>query len=126
MIITAVAISVTIAIPSIYMAYSFDPKVSPLENILATTYPIADSIIFVPAVIGIVLFLQGQINFTWSLICIGILCAALGDIGFQAAEFTGTYYTGHPVDIILMWSYIFYAFGVYDHIKIFKKEKIQA
>lgn len=126
MVFAAIAISAVISVPSIYMAYSFDPKVSALENVLATAYPIADAIIFVPAIIGIVLFFQGEVNFTWSLICIGILCSALGDIGFQAAEFTDTYYTGHPVDIILMWSYIFYAFGVYDHIKIFRKEKIKA
>lgn len=125
LVIAAIAISTIISIPSIYMAYSFDPKVTMLENLLATAYPIADSIIFVPAIIGIVLFFRGEVNFTWSLICIGIICSSLGDIGFQAAEFTGTYYTGHPVDVILMWSYLFYAFGVYDHIKIFRKEKTQ-
>ncbi len=125
MLIVAIAISAIISVPSIYMAYSFDPKVSALENALATAYPIADAIIFVPAIIGIVLFFQGEVNFTWSLICIGILCTALGDIGFQSAEFTGTYYTGHPVDIILMWAYIFYAFGVYDHIKIFRKDRMK-
>lgn len=123
MMMTAIVISIAISIPSIYMAYSFDPKVSALENALATAYPIADAIIFIPSIIGIALFFRGEVNFTWSLICIGILCAALGDIGFQITEFTNTYYTGHPVDIILIWSYIFYAFGVYDHIKIFGKTK---
>ena len=125
MIMAAIAISVSITVPSIYMSYSFDPKVSALENVLATAYPIADAVIFVPAIIGIALFFRGEVNFTWSLICIGILCSALGDTGFQAAEFTGTYYTGHPADIILMWSYLFYAFGVYDHIKLFRKDKIK-
>jgi len=89
--------------------------------VLATSYPILDSIIFVPAIIGIALFFRGEVNFTWSLICIGILCFAVGDIGFQYATFTNTYYTGHPVDIILMWSYILFSFGVYDHVRIFRK-----
>jgi hypothetical protein len=121
MLVTAISVSIAMAIPGIYMAYSFDPKVSWFENIIATTYPIADSIIFVPAIIGISLFFRGEVNFTWSLICIGIVCSFLGDTGFQFAQFTETYYTGHPVDVVLLWSYILYAFGVYDHIKIFGK-----
>ncbi len=124
MIITSILISASLSVPSAYMAYSFDPKVSILENTLATAYPIADAIMFVPAIIGIALFFRGQVNFTWSLICIGILCSSLGDMGFQITEFTNTYYTGHPVDIVLIWSYMFYAFGVYDHIKIFGRNKI--
>lgn len=121
MLVSAISISIVMAIPGIYMAYSFDPKVSLLENIIATTYPIADAIIFVPAIIGISLFFRGEVNFTWTLICIGIVCSFLGDMGFQFAQFTNTYYTGHPVDVVLLWSYILYAFGAYDHIKIFGK-----
>jgi len=121
MAICAIMISASIAIPSIYMAYSPEPDVTLFENVLATSYPILDSIIFIPAIIGIALFFRGEVNFTWSLICIGILCFAIGDIGFQYATFTNTYYTGHPADIILMWSYILFSFGVYDHIRIFRK-----
>ena len=121
MITGAILISAAMAIPSIYMAYSPEPDVTLFENVLATSYPILDSIIFIPAMIGIALFFRGEVNFTWSLICMGILCFAIGDIGFQYATFTNTYYTGHPADIILMWSYILFSFGVYDHIRIFRK-----
>ena len=121
MMISAILISASIAIPSIYMAYSPEPDITLFENALATSYPVLDSIIFIPAIIGIALFFRGEVNFTWSLICIGILCFAVGDIGFQYATFTNTYYTGHPVDIILMWSYILFSFGVYDHVRIFRK-----
>ena len=121
MMLSAIMISATIAIPSMYMAYSPEPDVTVLENALATSYPILDSIIFIPAIIGIALFFRGEVNFTWSLICTGILCFAIGDIGFQYATFTNTYYTGHPADIVLMWSYILFSFGVYDHVRIFRK-----
>lgn len=121
MMLSAIMISVAMAIPSIYMAYSPEPDVTVFENVLATSYPILDSIIFIPAIIGIALFFRGEVNFTWSLMCIGILCFAIGDIGFQYATFTDTYYTGHPADIVLMWSYILFSFGVYDHVRIFRK-----
>ena len=123
MMLSAIMISAAMTIPSIYMAYSQEPDVTLFENILATTYPILDSIIFIPAIIGIALFFRGEVNFTWSLICTGIFCFAIGDMGFQYATFTNTYYTGHPADIILMWSYILFSFGAYDHIMIFRKNR---
>lgn len=124
MIISAILISVVISIPSVYMAYDFDPKVSMLENTLATSYPIADAILLVPALIGVALFFRGEVNFTWSLICLAIILQTIADSGFQFTTFTNTYYTGHTVDIVFLWSYLLFSFGVYDHIKIFKKEKI--
>jgi hypothetical protein len=117
----AILASIVILVPSVYMSYSFDPKVSLLENVLATSYPIADSIVIIPALIGVILFFKGQVNFTWSLICLGIILQTIGDTGFQFATFTNTYYTGHPVDIVFLWSFILFSFGVYDHIRIFKK-----
>ncbi len=123
MVTAAIIISSCIAMPSIYMAYSFDPNVSVLENLLATAYPIWDAIIFTPAIIGLVLFFRGEVNFTWSLVCTGIFCFTMGDIGFQYAQFNNTYYTGHPSDIVLMWAYILFTFGAWDHLRLFKKEK---
>jgi hypothetical protein len=122
-IIGSILVSVTILIPSIYMTYKFDPEVSLLENILATSYPVADSIILVPALVGIVLFFKGEVNFTWSLICLGIILQSVGDTSFQFATFTNTYYTGHPSDLVFLWSYLLFSFGTYDHIRIFKKVK---
>jgi hypothetical protein len=123
MAITSIIISSAIAIPSIYMSISFDPTTPILENVLSTIYPIEDAIIFVPSLIGIALFFRGEVNFTWSLVCTGIFCFTIGDLGFEYTEFTNTYYTGHPVDIILMWAYILFSFGILDHLRIFKKER---
>ena len=123
MLASAILISMTISIPSIYMAYSPESNVSLFENILATAYPVLDSIIFVPAILGVSLFFKGEVNLPWSLICIGILCFAIGDIGFQFTTFTNTYYTGNPVDMILIWAYIFFAFGAYHNIRMFRKNE---
>ncbi|HXU95062.1 MAG TPA: hypothetical protein VFP45_01365 [Candidatus Nitrosotalea sp.] len=123
MLIISILISLAISIPSISMAYSSESNVSVLENVLATAYPVLDSIIFVPAILGISLFFRGEVNFPWSLICIGILCFAVGDIGFQFTTFTNTYYTGNPVDMILIWAYIFFSFGSYYHIRMYRKNE---
>jgi len=123
-VIGSILVSIAILIPSIYMTYNFDPKVSLFENILATSYPVADSIILIPALVGVFLFFKGEVNLTWSLICLGIILQSVGDTSFQFATFTNTYYTGHPSDIVFLWSYLLFSFGVYDHIKIFKKTKL--
>ena len=123
-VIGSILVSISILIPSMYMAYNLDPKVSLYENILATSYPVADSIILVPALVGVFLFFKGEVNFTWTLICLGIILQSVGDIGFQFAQFTNSYYTWHPSDIIFLWSYLLFSFGIYDHIIIFKKTKL--
>ena len=123
MLTSTILISMMISIPSIYIAHSPESNVSLIENILATAYPVLDSIIFIPAILGISLFFKGEVNLSWSLICIGILCFAIGDIGFQFTTFTNTYYTGNPVDMVLIWAYIFFSLGSYYNIKTFRKNE---
>jgi len=91
--------------------------------LLTVSYPILDALILVPAIIGVILFLKGEINFLWSLISVGILSVALADIGFFVTQYNYTYYTGHPIEIFFYWSYIFYIFGAYTHLKIFRVQE---
>jgi len=57
------------------------------------------------------------------LISVGILSVALADIGFFVTQYNYTYYTGHPIEIFFYWSYIFYIFGAYTHLKIFRVQE---
>lgn len=86
-------------------------------------YSIADAIVLVPALLGVSLFFGGKVNFLWSLMLIGIIVEAIADTGFQYFSLDNSYYTGHPVDILFLWSYIMLSFGVYDHIKVFKAKR---
>ena len=116
-------IAVSVLIPSLYMTVDNSSDESKFAIALGAIYPIADSIILVPALIGIFLFFRGEVNFLWTLLLIGILFEVIADTGFQYFTLNGSYYTGHPIDILFIWSYILFSFGVYDHIKIFKKDK---
>src|SRR5207302_10818723 len=84
-------------------------------------YTMEDAIVLVAAIIGIILFYRGEVNFLRTLLLRGILFEVIADTGFQFFTLNNTYYTGHPVDILFIWSYIMFSFGVYSHIKIFKK-----
>ena len=89
---------------------------------LGAFYPVADAIVLVPAFIGVLLFLGGKVNFPWSLILLGII-VVVADTGFQYYSLENSMYTGHPVDILFLWSSVLLTFGVYEHLKIFKTEK---
>jgi len=117
-------VAMTLLVPSLYMAYDTDSEMSSFEVALALGYPIADAIVLVPALIGVILFFRGAVNFLWSLACIAIVLNVVADTGFLVSSMNGSYYTGHPVDLLFLWAYILFSFGVYSHIKIFKKYNI--
>ena len=123
MIISASLIAVSVLIPNLYMTFDNNSNENKLTIALGATYPVADAIILVPALIGIFLFFRGEVSFLWTLLLVGILFEVIGDTGFQYFTLDNSYYTGHPVDILFIWSYVMFSFGVYDHIKIFKKDE---
>lgn len=120
MIIAASLIATSVLIPNLYMTINNNSGENKFTIMLGAIYPIADTIILVPAMIGIVLFFRGEVNFLWTLLLIGILFEVIGDTGFQYFTMDNSYYTGHPVDILFVWSYIMFSFGIYSNIQIFK------
>jgi len=113
--------AMTLLIPSLYMASGQDSQIDDFELALALIYPIADAIILIPALIGVILFFRGEVNFLWSLICVAIILNVVADTGFLITSMDGSYYMGHPIDMLFLWAYILFSFGVYSHIQIFKK-----
>lgn len=123
MILLTSLVSITVLIPSLYMTIQNNSGESQYGIVLSATYPIADAIILVPAMIGIFLFFKGEVNFLWTLLLIGILFEVIADTGFQYFTLNNSYYTGHPIDILFIWSYLLFSFGVYNHIQIFRTSK---
>ena len=120
MIAAASVFAIALIIPAFYVSYDSDLELTDLDNVIALSYPLLEAIVLVPALIGVTLFLTGKINFLWALICIGILCDIIADIGFLFTTLEDVYYSGHPIEILYHWGYIMFAYGIYDHIKIFK------
>ena len=118
-VISSVLISVTFLVPTFILTYQTNSSEDPLEMTLAASYPVLDAIVLCPAMIGVSLFFKGEVNFLWSLICIAMVLNVIGDTGFLILNMDGSYYTGSLVDLLYLWAYILFAFGVYSHIKIF-------
>ena len=123
MIAAASVFAIALIIPAFYVSYDSDLELTDLDNIIALSYPLLEAIAMVPALIGVTLFLTGKINFLWALICIGILCFIIADSGFLFTTLEDEYYSGHPIEILYHWGYIMLAYGIYDHLKIFKTKK---
>ncbi|MFB5611432.1 MAG: hypothetical protein ACE5R3_02040 [Nitrosopumilaceae archaeon] len=116
-----IIISLSVLIPSLYFAFYDVMDIGNLDYTIAAAYPVADSFVIVPALIGIHLFFRGQVNFMWSLVCIGIISVFIADTAFLFAQVEHWYYTGHPMEILFHFTYVLMAFGAYDQIRIFKK-----
>lgn len=120
-VIIASLVSVSVLIPSMYLTNASNSGSASLsEVVIGMIYPIGDAIVLIPAIIGVILFFRGQVNFLWALMSIAILLEVAGDTGFLIATFNNRYHEGCPVDILFNWSYILLSFGVYHHIKMFK------
>ena len=117
----AIVISMIVLTSTLYITFEAETNLDLFEIIILASYPIGDGIILAPAIIGVILFFKGKVNFLWSLILIGIITVTLADTLFLLTQVEDSYYTGHPLEILFYWAYLFFAFGIYDHLKIFRK-----
>ena len=118
--------AIGILIPSLYFTLNADKSVDLLQVTLSVVYPVFDAVVIIPALLGVALFFKGQVNFTWTLICLGTICLFIADTAFLFGENDDSYYTGNPMEILYYWNYVLLAFGVYGHMKLFQKPKQDA
>lgn len=123
MLIVASSVAIGVLVPSLYI--SIEPSESPdlLQYILSVIYPTFDAVLIIPALLGVSLFFKGQVNFTWTLICMGTISVFVADTAFLFAQSGDSYYTGNPMEIMFYWNYILLTFGVCGHMKLFQRSK---
>jgi hypothetical protein len=123
MFIAASLFAVGILIPSLYVAIESSKNSDMLQSVLSMIYPIFDAVIIIPALLGVALFFKGQVNFTWTLICLGTISLFVADTAFLFAQNEDSYYTGNPMELMFYWNYVLLTFGVYGHMKLFQRSK---
>ncbi|TBR09000.1 MAG: hypothetical protein EPO62_05600 [Candidatus Nitrosotenuis sp.] len=115
-----------ILIPSLYLSLETSKNTDLLQSVLSLIYPIFDAVVIIPALLGVALFFKGQVNLTWTLICIGTISLFVADTAFLFGQSDDSYYTGNPMEILFYFNYIFLTFGVYGHMKLFQRPKQDA
>jgi hypothetical protein len=119
LVISSLLITGALLIPTFTLAYQTNSSENDFEVALAASYPVLDALLLCPALIGVTLFFKGKVNFLWSLICLAMVLNVTADTGFLMLSMNDSYYTGHPIDLLYLWAYLLFAFGVYSHIRIF-------
>lgn len=118
--------TVTFLIPILYTMYSYNPNSDILEITWAAIYPISDAMVLFPAILGIILFFKSKVDLLWSFTCIAIILNIVADSGFFFLDIDKSDYSGNPINILYLWSYILFAFGINSHVKLYKKPKMKS
>ena len=118
--------AIVFLIPTLYMMYSLNPNASLSEIMWAAAYPAADVMVLFPAVLGVMLFFNGKVGLFWSLTSIAIILNIIADSGFFFLDIDKSYYSGNPINILYLWSYILFAFGIYSHVRLYTKPKMKS
>lgn len=94
------------------------------EESLMMLYCVLDTVVLIPAIIGVILFFRGQVSGIWSLMIIGIIINSIANIwyGFDISE--NLYSIGDYVDALYVCTYVVFTFGVWNNIKLFSKSKM--
>ncbi|MEM3627100.1 MAG: hypothetical protein QXZ25_03640 [Candidatus Bathyarchaeia archaeon] len=85
--------------------------------IMDLAYPLLDLALFSTALLGLLIFRKGALGKSWLLINAGILANVGADIIFSYTTANGTYYNGHPSELLFIWGYILFALAFYIHMK---------
>ncbi len=105
----ACIISSLILVPSLLATLEVGTEDEPLEIIVALSYPIADAILLVPAIIIILFLISSKLNFFWIMIIAGIIIMLAADTSFLFLVISDEYVDGHPVDILWISAYTIWA-----------------
>ena len=114
----AIGLAFSFLIPSVLAAYDdmFEEEV--FATSIALLYPILSAIQVVPAIVGIMYLTKQGASLSWMLILFGFIIYGVADTFFLFAELDGTYYDGHPVDLLWLYTYVLVIFAFHIRLKI--------
>lgn len=122
MILSTGIIASSLLAPTLYFVYN-EPIEDNLEHAVNTIYPVLDVIILIPSLIALVLFFRGEVNFLWTAVSLGVIFDVAGNTTYLIERYNETFSAGSIADLFYIWTYVFFAFGAYNHVKIFKTTK---
>ena len=116
------ALSFTFLIPSIFACFNaVDETEGGLDIIsksIVLSYPILSSFQLVPAIIGIMFLAKKGVSYSWMLLLFGFLIYGISDTFYLFSTLDGSYYDGHPVDLMYLYSYLLLIFSLHSRLKL--------
>ena len=114
----AIGLAFSFLIPSVLAAYDDMFEEEAFATSIALLYPILGAIQVVPAIVGIMYLTKQGASLSWMLILFGFIIYGVADTFFLFAELDGTYYDGHPVDLLWLYTYVLVIFAFHIRLKI--------
>ena len=113
----AAALSFSFLIPSVLAAYDDMEGEEAFATSIALAYPVMASIQLIPAIVGIMYLAKKPSNLSWMLILFGFIIYNISDTYFLFAELDGSYFDGHPVDLLYVYSFLLLIFAFHHRLK---------
>ena len=114
----AFAVSMSFLIPSIIASYDQLEGGDLFEIIVSLAYPVLTSVQLIPVIIGISILGKNPSSFPWMLLLFSFLIFSVSDIYSLFSQLDETYYVGHPVDLMHLYSFILLIFSIRISLKI--------
>ena len=118
----AIGLSVSFLIPSVAAAYDDIYGESAFAISIALAYPIMASVQLIPAIIGVLFLTKKGANFSWMLLLFGFIVYAIADTFFLLAQIDGSYYDGHPVDVMYIYTFLLCIFAIQSRLSFLKQD----
>ncbi|MBI5859926.1 MAG: GHKL domain-containing protein [Nitrosarchaeum sp.] len=115
-------LSFTLLIPSLLASFnSLDqteggPDI--LSKSIALAYPILSSFQLAPAIVGVMFLIKKGVSYFWMLLLFGFLLFTVSDTFYLFSELDGSYYDGHPVDVMYLYAFILLIFSLHSRLKL--------
>jgi signal transduction histidine kinase len=114
----AIALSFSLLIPSILAAYDDMQGENAFAISIALLYPLLSSIQVIPAIIAVMFLVKKGANFSWMLVLFAFIIFTIADTLFLFSELNGSYYDGHPADLLWVFTYTMLVFAFHIRLKI--------
>ena len=118
----SLVLSFTFLIPSLLACYNSleeaEGGLDPISKSIALAYPILSSFQLAPAIVGIMFMIKKGVSYSWMLLLFGFLILVVSDTFYLFSELDGSYYDGHPVDLMYLYGFVLLIFSLHSRLKL--------
>ena len=118
----SLVLSFAFLIPSTLACYNAleesEGGIDPISKSIALSYPILSSFQLIPAIIGVMFLATKGASYAWMLLLFGFLVLTVSDTFYLFSELDGSYYDGHPVDLMYLYGFILLMFSLHNRLKL--------
>lgn len=111
----AVALLADVGVFVVLIGPVFSPSADPATRLFDFAYPVLDMMLLGVSITGMLLFLPGRISRLWVWLNLGLVSYVIADILFSYSSALGTYYDGHPLELLYFLGDAAILLGLYEH-----------